>query len=192
MVIRVATHQVRKLCHKKKLSPPVGKMKTNAFYYGKYEGSTLTAILGVSLFILNRTPGSLAISIDLVASIDTTHVITKAFETLKKLAARRKFKSVIFAQAHTGAVTVCQASRKCELLGQVFQVAQTDSARDFWQGARLCIALACLIICSEHVNHNTGKLTKTKRASIMPILVSSFDPTYRVYEDTEDMAIFFN
>lgn len=49
------------------------------------------------------------------------------------------------------------------------QVADTDSARTFWY----------------------GKLTKTKRASVMTMLLNSFDNKYQIYEDTEDMAFFF-
>ena len=54
----------------------------------------------------------------------------------------------------------------CVLLAQV---AQTDKARLFWN----------------------GKLTKTKRASVMTALLSAFDNQYQIYEDTEDMALFF-
>ena len=49
------------------------------------------------------------------------------------------------------------------------QCAQTDSARAFWD----------------------GKLTKTKRASVMTALFHEFDNRYHIYEDALDMAIFF-
>ena len=49
------------------------------------------------------------------------------------------------------------------------QVAQTDTARAFW----------------------SGKLTKTRRASVMTALISDFDERYKIYEDTDDMAIFY-
>jgi hypothetical protein len=49
------------------------------------------------------------------------------------------------------------------------QVAQTDIARDFW----------------------AGKLTKTWRASVLTALISTFDERYKIYEDTDDMAIFY-
>jgi hypothetical protein len=49
------------------------------------------------------------------------------------------------------------------------QVAQTDIARDFW----------------------AGKLTKTRRASVLTALISTFDERYKIYEDTDDMAIFY-
>lgn len=50
------------------------------------------------------------------------------------------------------------------------QVAQTPPARNFW----------------------SGKLTKTKRASVLTVLVSAFDERYKIYTDTEDMALFFD
>lgn len=49
------------------------------------------------------------------------------------------------------------------------QVARTKAARTFW----------------------AGKLTKTRRASVLTALHASFDDRYQIYEDTEDMAIFF-
>ena len=49
------------------------------------------------------------------------------------------------------------------------QVANTDVARLFWK----------------------GKLTETKRASLMTALFSEHDDRYTIYEDTNDMALFF-
>lgn len=56
---------------------------------------------------------------------------------------------------------------KCVIFAQV---AKTASAVRFWQ----------------------GKLTKTKRASVMTALFSEFDNRYLIYEDTDDMALFFD
>ena len=56
---------------------------------------------------------------------------------------------------------------KCVLFAQV---ANTDVARTFWQ----------------------GKLTKTKRASVMTALISQFDSRYIIYEDATDMALFLD
>lgn len=47
------------------------------------------------------------------------------------------------------------------------QVADTDEARKFWY----------------------GKLTNTKRATVMTMLLNSFDNNYRIYEDVEGMAM---
>lgn len=55
---------------------------------------------------------------------------------------------------------------KCVIFAQV---ADTESARKFWW----------------------GKLTKSKRASVMPALFSSFDDRYLIYEDAFDMALFY-
>ena len=56
---------------------------------------------------------------------------------------------------------------KCVLFAQV---ANTDLARSFWK----------------------GKLTATKRASVMTALISQFDSRYVIYEDASDMALFFD
>ena len=50
------------------------------------------------------------------------------------------------------------------------QVAKTEIARTFW----------------------AGKLTKTRRASVLVALISTFDNRFKIYGDTEDMAIFFD
>ena len=50
------------------------------------------------------------------------------------------------------------------------QCAQTESARAFW----------------------AGKLTSTKRASVLTALFHEFDNRYQIYEDADDMAIFFD
>jgi hypothetical protein len=50
------------------------------------------------------------------------------------------------------------------------QVAQTDIARAFW----------------------AGKLTTTRRASVLTALIFAFDERYKIYEDTDDMAIFYD
>lgn len=55
---------------------------------------------------------------------------------------------------------------KCVLFAQI---AQTESARTFW----------------------AGKLTKTKRASVIAALLSEFDKRYLIYEDADDMAMFY-
>ena len=49
------------------------------------------------------------------------------------------------------------------------QVAQMDVARTFFW---------------------SGKLTNSRRASVLTSLFSSFDERYLIYEDTDDMAIF--
>ena len=61
--------------------------------------------------------------------------------------------------------------RKRGVLCTLFaQVSRTPSARAFWK----------------------GKLTATKRASVMAVLLSTFDDRYLIYEDTDDMALFYD
>jgi hypothetical protein len=50
------------------------------------------------------------------------------------------------------------------------QVALTDDVHAFW----------------------SGKLTKTRRASVITALVSTFDERYLIYEDAEDLALFYD
>ena len=50
------------------------------------------------------------------------------------------------------------------------QAAQIDTAKEFWR----------------------GKLTSTKRASVVPILFRGFDANYRIWGDTTDMALFLD
>lgn len=56
---------------------------------------------------------------------------------------------------------------QCVLFAQVLN---RKKARVFWQ----------------------GKLTATKRASVMTVLFSQFDDRYLIYEDTSDMALFYD
>lgn len=66
--------------------------------------------------------------------------------------------------------SLCKMLRKRRNKCVIFaQVAKTTSAVQFWQ----------------------GKLTKTRRASVMTALFSQFDDRYLIYEDTDDMALFF-
>ena len=95
---------------------------------------------------MNNMPGSIAVSIDIAASIDANHSMTYALDSIKKLLRKRR--------------------NPCVLLTQV---AQTNVARAFW----------------------AGKLTKTRRASVLVALFSSFDERYKIYEDADDMAIFY-
>lgn len=128
------------------LQPPKEFVRHHSFHYGKYNQKKLVSILSLSVVNLNHTPGSIAISIDIAASKDTNHSMSLAIESLKKMMRKRRNPCVLFAQ-----------------------VANTESARRFWQ----------------------GKLTKTKRASIMTALCSEFDPRYLIYEDVTDMALFY-
>ena len=138
--------EVTMLCKKMALEPPKKFVKHHSFHYGKYKQKKLVSIISLSTMNLNNIPGSIAISIDIAASKDTEHSISVAIESLKKMMRKRRNSCVLFAQ-----------------------VANTESARRFWQ----------------------GKLTKTKRASLMTALFSEVDPRYLIYEDATDMALFY-
>ena len=137
--------KVRLLCKKKHIAPP-SNFVLKSFHYGKYIKKKLVSVLSLSVMNLNKTPGSVAICIDIAASSDPDHSMTIALDSLKKMMRKRRNTCVLFAQ-----------------------VANTESARKFWE----------------------GKLSKTKRASVMPVLFAMFDDRYTIYEDTSDMAFFY-
>ena len=138
--------QVSALCKVKQLKPPTGFVKSHSYHYGKYDHKKLVSILSLSVMKMNNIPGSIAVCIDIAASTDKNHSMTRAIKSIQRLLRKRRNPCVMFAQ-----------------------VAQTDIARTFW----------------------AGKLTKTRRASVLVALLSSFDSRYKIYSDAEDMAIFY-
>lgn len=134
------------LCKQRHLRPPSGFVKNHSYHYGKYENKKLISILSLSVMKLNNTPGSIAVSIDMIAASDEKHSMTVAIDSIKKLMRERRNPCALFAQ-----------------------VAQTPVARAFWG----------------------GKLMNTRRASVLTALFSEFD-RYLIYEDTDDMALFFD
>lgn len=142
---RATMREVKKLCKDVELLPPKGFIKSHSHHYGKYDSGKLVTVLSLCAVNLNNIPGSMAISVDIAASCDTHHSMSIAIQSLKTMLGKRG-NSVLFAQ-----------------------VAQTDSARNFW----------------------AGKLTNTKRASVMTALFSEFDRRYPIYEECDDMADFF-
>ena len=139
--------KVSALCKKQRLLSPSGFVKTNSFHYGKYCKNKLVSVLSISVMNLNKAPGSIAISVDIAASVDKKHSMSIAIDSLKKTIRRRRNKCVLFAQ-----------------------VAKTPSAEKFWN----------------------GKLTMTKRASLMTALFAECDDRYTIYADTKDMALFYD
>ena len=103
--------QVRALCKKKALLPPSGFVLSHSHYYGKYDADKLVSVLGISAVNMNKTPGSMAISVDIAASTDKHHSMSIGINSLKKMLGKRRNPCVLFAQ-----------------------VAQTNSARSFWMG----------------------------------------------------------
>ena len=143
---RKTMSKVTALCKRQQITPPSGFSKSNSFHYGKYNGKKLVSFLSVCSVNLNRMPGSIAVIIDIAASVDKAHSMTIAVNSMKKILRKRRNPCLIYAQ-----------------------VAQTKTARDFWK----------------------GKLTCTKRASVLPALLQAFDPRYMIYGDVDDMAIFY-
>ena len=141
------SREVSSLCKERSIQPPSATVKKHSFHYGKYANRRLVSVLSLCIMNLNRTPGSIAISIDIAAAIDEEHSMSTALNSIKKMMRRRRNTCVLFTQC-----------------------AQTDPARAFW----------------------AGKLTSTKRASVMTALFHDFDSRYHIYADADDMAIFFD
>lgn len=71
--------KVTALCKTQTLKPPSGFVKTNSFHYGKYcNTKKLISVLSIRVMNLNKVPGSIAVSVDLAASVDTKHSMTIA------------------------------------------------------------------------------------------------------------------
>ena len=87
------------LCQNKevKLAPPSGLCKMQT-HYGKYDGDKLVSLLSLKTLKLNKTPGSILVSIDVAASIDTHHSMSIAFASIAKQLRKSKHTCVILAQ----------------------------------------------------------------------------------------------
>ena len=68
--------KVAKLCKMKQLKPPGGFVKKHSYHYGKYENNKLVSILSISVMKMNNMPGSIAVSIDIAASVDKCPVVS--------------------------------------------------------------------------------------------------------------------
>jgi hypothetical protein len=103
--------KVKELCESKKIKPPTGFIKSNSVFYGRYRNSKLVTVIALCVANLNKTPGSIVVSVDLVVSTDDEHSATIAIDSIKKNLRKRKHKCVLYAQ-----------------------VAPNESARSFWNG----------------------------------------------------------
>ena len=90
--------QAALLCKKRNLKFPSQKMLQTSLQYAKYIGKKMVSLLCFTQMKLNRTPGSLAISVDIAASIDTEHSMSIAIESLKKMLYKRRNPCVLFTQ----------------------------------------------------------------------------------------------
>lgn len=91
--------QVKTLCEHKdvRVKPPSGFVKAYSKHYGVYKKKKLVSLLSYKIVNLNRVPGSVAVVIDLAASIEP-HIMSTAFESIKKQLKRRMHKCVICTQ----------------------------------------------------------------------------------------------
>ena len=139
-----APRQVGKLCKAWSLPFPSKFSKKNTLYYGHDAADgTLDCVIGITMYTLNKTPGSLCVSIDLAVSANEEHVMSKAVNSIKEIMRKRR--------------------NFCML---VTQSAPSDVAKLFWQ----------------------GRLAINSRASVLTILLYTFDKGNTIYTDTIDMA----
>lgn len=98
--------KVYSLCKHKDvmLAPPSGLCKKQT-HYGKYDGDKLVSLLSLKTLKLNKTPGSVLVSIDIAASIDTHHSMSIAFASIAKQLRKRKHMCVILAQVESCALS---------------------------------------------------------------------------------------
>ena len=108
---RKTMKQVKTLCKKMLIKPPSGFIREHCFHYGRYDAQTLVSFLSISVVNLNRTPGSIAVSVDVAVSTCTNHTMSKAIGSIKRTLSKRRNACVLFAQ-----------------------VARTESAQTFWSG----------------------------------------------------------
>ena len=89
-----------KRCRLKQLKPPSAFVNTNSFHYSKYENAKLTSLISLSVMDLNKSPGSIAISIDIAAFIDKHHSMSIALTSMsiKKMMRKRRNMCVLFTQ----------------------------------------------------------------------------------------------
>ena len=98
------------LCQKVKLVFPSKHMITMCSHYAKYSCGKMVSFLSFTQMQLNNSPGSIAISVDLAASIDPHHSMSIAIESIIKMLSKHRKPCVLFTQ-----------------------VANTPSAKLFWQ-----------------------------------------------------------
>ena len=103
--------KITTLCHKTKLKPPSKFMLDKCHHYGFFVSGHLMSYLCLSSYNLNKIPGSICVNIELAASLDKNHSMSRAISSISKTLRRRKNKCVLFTQ-----------------------VADTKIALKFWKG----------------------------------------------------------
>jgi hypothetical protein len=91
-------NKITTLCRKKKLEPPSKFMLDNCHHYGLFVSGSLISYLCLSSYNLNKTPGSTCVNIELAASLDKNHSMSRAISSISKTLRRRKNKCVLFTQ----------------------------------------------------------------------------------------------
>ena len=104
------TREAAALCKGLKLKFPTKRMLKTGLHYATYRDNAMISLLSITQMQLNRMPGSLAISVDIAASVDKQHSMSIAIGSLQKMLSKRRNPCVLFAQ-----------------------VADTEPARRFWQ-----------------------------------------------------------
>ena len=103
--------KITTLCLKTKIKPPSKFMRDKCHHYGLFVSGSLISYLCLSSYNLNKMPGSACVNIELAASLDKNHSMSRAISSISKTLRRRKNKCVLFTQ-----------------------VADTKIALKFWKG----------------------------------------------------------
>ena len=92
------TKKITTLSHKTKLKPPSKFMLDNCHHYGHFVSGHLMSYLCLSSYNLNNMPGSIRVNIELAASLDKNHSMSRTISSISKTLRRRKNKCVLFTQ----------------------------------------------------------------------------------------------
>jgi hypothetical protein len=92
------TKKITTLCHKTKLKPPSKFMRDKCHHYGFFVSGSLMSYLCLSSYNINKMPGSACVNIELAASLDKNHSMSRAISSISKTLRRRKNKCVLFTQ----------------------------------------------------------------------------------------------
>lgn len=90
--------ECRMLCLHRKLHMPCDFLIKNAHHYAYYENGKMTVYMVLSVATMNYMPVSIMVSVDMIASINDTHVPTQAIDEIKKILRKRRLRCILFAQ----------------------------------------------------------------------------------------------
>ena len=72
------TKKITTLCQQTKLKPPSKFMRDKCHHYGFFVSGSLMSYLCLSSYNLNKMPGSTCVNIELAASLDKNHSMSRA------------------------------------------------------------------------------------------------------------------